>query len=277
MNVKALRSEIERITRSLVEGMQGPEMILPSRVEAILTRLTERLYPAADSIQVTSLRREVLEDLDRIQLAAERFLEGVDTAAIEECVAQALGTLSGVRSGSSASRLQDIVTEELIRARAQMPRPATRRQLREEPELQAGNVQKLANDSLDVALDSYFDKVGDTLDASGQVNKEPTEDGEGTQEFSAVDFASDIANLVDRTDTLLDLKGTIARRAVNHVTEKYGADAGENVKQVLSANFDIEVDSERDAQGQRDETRPAAVGAGGGGAGGAAAGGGAGG
>lgn len=276
MNVKALRSEIERITRSLVEGMQGPEMILPSRVEAILTRLEERLYPAADGIQVTSLRREVLEDLDRIQLASERFLEGVDTAAIEECVAQALGTLSGVRSGSNASRLQDIVTEELIRARAQIPRHE-RRFLREEPELQAGNVQKLANDSLDVALDSYFDKVGDTLDASGQVNKEPDQDGEGTQEFSAVDFASDIANLVDRTDTLLDLKGTIARRAVNHVTEKYGADAGENVKQVLSANFDIEVDSERDAQGQRDETRPAAVGAGGGGAGGAAAGGGAGG
>jgi hypothetical protein len=274
MNVKALRSEIERITRSLVEGMQGPEMILPSRVEAVLTRLEERLYPAADDIQVTSLRREVLEDLDRIQYAAERFLEGVDTAAIEECAAQALGMLSGVRSGSPASRLQDIVTEELIRARAQMPR-VQRRQLREEPEIQAGNVQKLANDSLDVALDSYFDKVGDTLDVTGQVNKEPNQDGEGTQEFSAVDFASDIANLVDRTDTLLDLRGTIARRAVNHVTEKYGADAGENVKQVLSANFDIEVDSDRDAQGQRDETRPAAVGAGGGG--GAAAGGGAGG
>lgn len=276
MNIKALRSEIERITRSLVEGMQGPEMILPSRVEAILTRLEERLYPAADSIQVTSLRREMLEDLDRIQLASERFLEGVDTAAIEECVAQALGTLSGVRSGTAATRLQDIVTEELIRARAQIPQ-RVRRQLREEPELQAGNVQKLANDSLDVALDSYFDKVGDTLDASGQANKEPNQDGEeGTQEFSAVDFASDIANLVDRTDTLLDLRGTIARRAVNHVTEKYGADAGENVKQVLSANFDIEVDSERDAQGQRDETRPAAIGAGGG-SGGAAAGGGAGG
>jgi hypothetical protein len=275
MNVKALRSEIERITRSLVEGMKGPEMILPSRVEAIVTRLEERLYPAADDIQVTALRREVLDDLDRIACAAERFLEGVDTAAIDECAAQALGMLSGVRSGTAASRLNDIVTEELIRARAQVPRG--RRHLREEPELQAGNVQKLANDSLDVALDSYFDKVGDTLDASGQVNKEPGQDGEGTQEFSAVDFASDIANLVDRTDTLLDLKGTIARRAVNHVTEKYGADAGENVKQVLSANFDIEIDSDRDAEGQRDETRPAAIGAGGGGAGGAAAGGGAGG
>jgi len=275
MNAKALRSEIERITRSLVEGMKGPEMILPSRVEAVLTRLEETLYPAADDIQVTALRREVLDDLDRIAFAAERFLEGVDTAALEECVAQALGTLSGVRSGTSASRLQDIVTEELIRARAQIPQG--RRAIREEPELQAGNVQKLANDSLDVACDGYFEKVGDTLDASGQVNKEPGQDGEGTQEFSAVDFASDIANLVDRTDTLLDLKGTIARRAINHVTEKYGADAGENVKQVLSANFDIEVDSDNDAQGQRDETRPAAVGAGGGGAGGAAAGGGAGG
>jgi hypothetical protein len=268
MNVKTLRSEIERITRSMVEGMKGPEMILPSRVEAIITRLEERLYPAVDDIQVTALRREMLDDLDRISFAAERFLEGVDTAAIDECAAQALGMLSGVRSGTAASKLNDIVTEELIRARAQAPRG--RRHLREEPELQAGNVQKLANDSLDVALDGYFEKVGDTLDASGQVNKEPNQDGtEGTQDFSAVDFASDVANLVDRTDTLLDLKGTIARRAINHVTEKYGADAGENVKQVLSANFDIEIDSDRDAEGQRDETRPAAIGAGGGGAGGA--------
>jgi hypothetical protein len=266
MNVKALRSEIERITRTLKEGMKGPEMILPSRVEAIITTIEERLYSIADNIQVTSLRREVLEDLDRIYYASEKFLEGVDSIRLDECVAQALDSLNNVRSGTASSRLQEIVTEELIRARAQIPRG--RRNLREEPELQAGNVQKLANDSLDVALDSYFDKVGDTLDASGQVNKEPSEDGQGTQEFSAVDFASDISNLVDRTDTLLDLRGTIARRAVNHVTEKYGADAGENVKQVLSANFDIEVDSDRDAQGQRDETRPAAIGAGGGSGGG---------
>jgi hypothetical protein len=272
MKAKDLRSEIERITQALIEGMNGPEMILPSRVEAILTRLEERLYPAADDIQVTALRREVLDDLDRIEYAAIRFLEGVDTASLDECVAQALGTLSGVRSGTSTSKLHDIVTEELIRARAVAPRG--RRSLREEPELQAGNVQKLANDSLDVALDGYFDKVGDTLDASGQVNKEPGKDGKGTQDFSAVDFASDIANLVDRTDTLLDLKGTIARRAINHVVEKYGPDAADNVKQVLSANFDIEIDSGSDAEDQRNETRPAAVGAGGGGA---AAGGGAGG
>jgi hypothetical protein len=267
MNVKALRSEIERISRSLSEGMKGTEMILPSRVEAIITRLEERLYPAADNIQITALRKEVLNDLDCISFASHRFLEGVDTDNLDECVAQALGTLSDVKSGTAASRLQEIFTEELIRANARASNKSSRKMIKEQPELQAGNIQKLANDSIDVALDSYFTKVGDTLDASGQVNKEPTEDGEGTQEFSAVDFASDIANLVDRTDTLLDLKGTIARRAINHVSEKYGAEAAENVKQVLSANFDIEMDSNRDAQGLRDETRPAAVGAGGGGGG----------
>lgn len=271
MNVKALRSEIERITNTLVEGMQGSEMILPSRVEAIITRLQEYLYPAADSIEITSLRRDILEDLDRIQYASEQFLEGVDTAFLEECVTNALTVLS---QNTSRNRLKDIVTEELVRAQAlRFNRTQARRIIKEEPEIQAGNIEKYANDSLDVAVDGYFDKVGDTLDATGQANKEPNQDGaEGEQEFSAIDFASDISNLVDRTDTLLDLRGTIARRAINHVTEKYGADAGKNVKQILSANFDIEIDtSDRDAQGQRNETRPAAIGAGGGGGGGGAA------
>ncbi len=275
MNVKTLRSEIQRITETLIDGMKGPEMILPSRVESIMIRLHERLFPAADSIQVTSIRHEILEDLEKIEYASECFLEGVDTKYLDERVAKALGALSEIRTGSDISRLKDLVTEELVRAKALTQLKSSRHIIKEQPDIQAGNIQKYANDSLDVALDSYFEKVGDTLDSTGQANKEPNEEGEGTQEFSAVDFASDLANLVDRVDTLLDLSGTIARRAINHVTEKYGAAAGENVKQVLSANFDIEIDSNIDAQGQRNETRPAAIGAGGGGSGGAGGGGGA--
>jgi hypothetical protein len=250
--------------------MLDSEMILPSRVEAIIARVHEVLYPVVDSLNITLVRREMLEDLDRILEAAEHYLEGVDNDRLDECVALALGTLSKVRSNSSVSKVQDVVMEEMSRVERFRKK---NRVLKEEPELQAGNIQKLANDSLDVALDSYFDKVDDTLDASGEANKEPAEDGSGEMQFSASDFASDVANLVDRAQTLLDLSGTIARRAVNHVGEKYGHDAAENVKQILSANFDIEVDYDRDDEGERVATRPAAIGAGGSGGGGGGGGG----
>jgi len=59
------------------------------------------------------------------------------------------------------------------------------------------------------------------------------------------------------------MKATIARRAYNHVAKKYGPDAAENFKQVLGANFDIELESERDLEGERFADRPAAAGAGG--------------
>lgn len=135
--------------------------------------------------------------------------------------------------------------------------------LNEAAELQAGNVKKLANDSIDVALDAYFEKAAVTLDATGMANLEDETDKQS--QFSAVDFASDIATLLEKTDTLLDLKATVARRAYNHVAEKYGPESADNLKQVLSANFDVEMDSGRDAEDERMANRPAAAGAGGGG------------
>lgn len=260
MNIKNIRSEIERLSLTLIEGMKGPEMILPSRVEAIETRVIETLYPVAESVNITSVRAELIESLENILYASQRFLECVDTDEIDSIVVEAVNVLkNNMRKTTSLEKLHNIVSEELKKSPLRI-----KKKLTEAPIIQAGNVEKLANDSIDVALDSYFDKVGDTLDASGTANKEPNKDGaEGEQEFSAVDFSSDISNLVDRVDTLLDLRGTIARRAINHVYEKYGADAADNVKQILSANFDITVDSVEDAEGERNANRPVAVGAGG--------------
>ncbi len=255
MKVGEIKSEIGRLAIALREALNDPFTASLSRVRAIATHIDKHLYHVADRCTNTAIRREMIEDLDRIQYAAERFLEGVDTAAQEEVVNEALETLAGVSSFNVSSRLSQVVNEELARGR---------RVIKEEPEIQPGDVKKIANDSVDVALDSYFQKASETLGATGNVNKEKSPEGDGEQDFSVVDFASDIANLVDRANTLLDLDGTIGRRAYNHVAEKYGPDAAENFKQILSANFDINLESPRDMEGERFADRPAAIGAGGG-------------
>lgn len=272
---KTLRSEIDRLARTLWEGFADPEKIMPSKVEAIITYIEERIYPAADRINETQTRREYLEDIDRIQFAAEQFLEAWDSLEDQHSwmkrLAEAHRTLEGVSTLAGKVRLGKIVSEELTEARVNA---SLKRLLREDPQLQPGNVEKLANDSVDVSLDSYFKKAADTLGMTGGANKEKAEDGDGQQDFSVVDFASDVANLVDRADQLLDLKGTVARRAYNYVSQNHGPDAADNFKQVLEGNFQIYVEPQPDAEGERNFNNPAAVGAGAGSGGEAAQGGG---
>lgn len=270
---KTLRSEIDRLARSMMEGFADPESLMPSKVEAIITYIEERLYPVADRINETSTRRRYLEDIDRIQYAAEQFLEAYDSDnhAWTQHLAEAHKTLAGVSTLAGKAKLGQIVSEEITESRVRK----TMRQLVEAPEVLPGDVQKLANDSVDVGLDSYFKKAADTLDMTGGANKERAQDGgDGTQNFSPVDFASDVATLVDRANALLDLDGTIARRAYNYVSQNHGPDAAENFKQVLEANFDIFMESQPDMEGERNAMRPAAVGAGAGSGGEAASGGG---
>lgn len=271
---KTLRSEIDRIARTLWEGFADPEKLMPSKVEAIVTYVDETLYPVADRINETSTRRVYLDDIDCIQYAAEQFLEAWDNADLNESsfvdrLAEAHSTLAGVSTLKDKVRLSQIVNEELTEARK--PR---KKRLAEAPVLQPGNVEKLANDSVDVALDAYFKQSAETLGLTGGANKERSEDGEGQQDFSVVDFASDVANLVDRANELLDLDGTMARRAYNYVSENHGPDAAENFKQVLESNFQIFIETQPDMEGERNATRPAAIGAGAGSGGEAAQGGG---
>lgn len=272
---KTLRSEIDRVARALWEGFQHPDRVSPSKIEAIITYVETKLYPAADRINETDTRRRYLDDVDRIQYAAERFLEAWDGAEDQHSwssqLADARKTLAGVSTLATQARLGQIVSEELTEARVNA---SLRRLLKEDPTLQPGNVEKLANDSVDVALDSYFKKAADTLGMTGDANKERAEDGDGQQDFSVVDFASDVANLVDRANQLLDLDGTIARRAYNYVSENHGPDAAENFKQTIEANFQIFIEPQPDGEGERNFNNPAAVGAGAGSGGEAAQGGG---
>lgn len=269
-NVSLLRSEVKRLARVVKEGLLSTGGFELSEFKAIATRVERSLYPLADRINETNVRRAVLDDLDRLFEAVSWGINVVEGNLDEEnMLGEILADLDGVGASPDVDRLRSVVAE--------VARSARRQKLVEEPNLLPGDVRKLANDSVDVALDGYFRKSSETLGATGEANKEKDEGGEGEQEFSPLDFANDVANLVDRVNTLLDLDGTIGRRAFNYVSEKYGPDAADNFKQVLSANFDVDLESPRDMEGERFADRPAAIGAGVSGAGGAIGGGGGGG
>lgn len=275
MKYADLKSEVARLAKVVMTELREcrgePTVVSANKLEAIITRVETVLFPLADRINETNARRQMLEDLDRIQYAAERFLEADLDEDLSGPIQEGIEMLSGV-SALGATRLSQIVSEEITEAR--LVGRALKRLLKEEPVLQPGNVEKIANDSVDIALDSYFKQSAETLGLTGGANKERAEDGEGEQDFSVVDFATDVANLVERANELLDLDGTIGRRAYNYVNENHGPDAAENFKQVIEGNFQIFIDSQPDAEGERNFNNPAAVGAGAGSGGEAASGGG---
>jgi hypothetical protein len=74
-------------------------------------------------------------------------------------------------------------------------------------------------------------------------------------------FASDVAQLVQKSETLLDIKGAIVRRALNYVTKNYDQKQAKDVERILDANFDIQADPTADSY--EDVDVPLAQGAGG--------------
>jgi hypothetical protein len=274
MKYTDLKSEIARLAKvvmtELKECRGAPTVVSANKLEAIITRVETVLFPLADRINETNARRQMLEDLDRIYYAVEQFLEADLDEDLSGPIQEGIKMLSGV-SVFGAMRFNQIVNEEITEARIGR---TFKYLLKEEPVLQSGNIEKIANDSVDLALDSYFKQSSETLGLTGGANKERAEDGEGKQDFSVIDFATDVANLVERANELLDLDGTISRRAYNYVNENHGSDAAENFKQVIESNFQIFIDSQPDAEGERNFNNPAAVGAGAGSGGEAASGGG---
>ncbi len=75
-----------------------------------------------------------------------------------------------------------------------------------------------------------------------------------------VAFADNIARIVEKHESLLDIRGTIVRRALNWVTKNYDAKQTKEIKQILEMNFGITVDNNNDLY--QDDHAPNAKGAG---------------
>jgi hypothetical protein len=78
-------------------------------------------------------------------------------------------------------------------------------------------------------------------------------------------FADDTARLISNYDTLIDMEQAIYTKAVDFISDKYGDDAADQLRDILSLRYDIEFDEQNDPEGDEEEFY--AVGATGGGGG----------
>jgi hypothetical protein len=98
------------------------------------------------------------------------------------------------------------------------------------------------NDSIDLQIDRFIMKY----DEEATANNTP---------LDVVGFADNIANLIEKVETLVDLKSSIVRRVLNHVQKTYDDNTEKRLEEILSSNFDLT--PEADVDKFNDEKYPA--------------------
>jgi len=119
------------------------------------------------------------------------------------------------------------------------------------------------------------------LEAEGDEEEEKPADEMGDEEkpeekkkLSAEDidieeFASSVVRLIDNYDSLLEVRNTLARRAMNFLSDNYSPDVVSQFKIVLEDEHDITVGKSKADEEDNEFPAPAAARAGSGGGGGA--------
>ena len=148
------------------------------------------------------------------------------------------------------------------------------------PQMQQTDPTMYENDSLDIQVDKFLLQYdpGSEQSTAPQANeaflREADEEGgeapvadpnagkppQPAKKLDMMSFASDIARLVEKSDMLLDVKGTIVRRALNYVTKNYDPKQAADIAQILENNFGVNAETGSDPY--EDESAPFAVGAG---------------
>lgn len=107
----------------------------------------------------------------------------------------------------------------------------------------------------------------DAEDEGGGDEEEATEEKMTIEDLDLNSFASSVARLIDNYDSLLEIKTTILRRAINFMNKNYELDVVEKFKDTMEDQFDLSVNS--DIETADDFQAPPADRAGGSGGGGA--------
>jgi len=117
------------------------------------------------------------------------------------------------------------------------------------------------------------------LEAEGDEEEEKPADEAGDEEkpeekkkLSAEDidieeFASSVVRLIDNYDSLLEVRNTLARRAMNFLSDNYSQDVVNQFKIVLEDEHDITVGKSKAEEEDNEFPSPVAAGAGSGGGG----------
>ena len=72
-------------------------------------------------------------------------------------------------------------------------------------------------------------------------------------------FVSDVMRLVENYESLLEIKNTVLRRAVNYISENYEGDAIQVFKEELLESYDVEIGQSKSEK--EDEIQPPKAGA----------------
>jgi hypothetical protein len=104
---------------------------------------------------------------------------------------------------------------------------------------------RFKNDSFDLQVDRFLGKYDE--EAAGEHH-----------ELDVVSFSDNVANLVEKLEVLLDMKGSIVRRALNYVQKMYDENTSKRVEDILSSNFDLEPESNVDKFNDDNFPAPAA-------------------
>lgn len=147
------------------------------------------------------------------------------------------------------------------------------------PQMQQTDPTMYENESIDAQIDKFllqYDPSSEqtpVASANEMLLREADEEAEQpvadpnagkppvpSKRLDMMSFASDIARLVEKSETLLDIKGAIVRRSLNYVTKNYDTKQAKDIAQILQNNFGVSI--EPGADPYDDESAPFAVGAG---------------
>ena len=161
--------------------------------------------------------------------------------------------------------------------------------LREElPTSRADNPDMLENDSIDAQVDRLLLQGDKSKEDTGATQAEsllreadedapppdaapadaggdappPPQNAAPEKQLDVMAFADNVARLVEKLDNLIDVKGTLVRRALNYVTKNYDPKQAKEVQQVLEGNFELSPEAHADGYDDNDNVPPNAKGAG---------------
>jgi hypothetical protein len=134
------------------------------------------------------------------------------------------------------------------------------------------NFRSMTRSFLSTASRNLLEAEGDEeeekpADETGDEEKPEEKKKLSAEDIDIEEFASSVVRLIDNYDSLLEVRNTLARRAMNFLSDNYSPDVVSQFKIVLEDEHDITVGKSKADEEDNEFPSPVAAGAGSGGGG----------
>ena len=134
------------------------------------------------------------------------------------------------------------------------------------------NFRSMTRSFLSTASRNLLEAEGDEeeekpADEAGDEEKPEEKKKLSAEDIDIEEFASSVVRLIDNYDSLLEVRNTLARRAMNFLSDNYSPDVVSQFKIVLEDEHDITVGKSKADEEDNEFPSPVAAGAGSGGGG----------